>query len=92
MPKVQRERFMEQAKQVTLRICNYLLIVYNILVDHVQGQDGDDEAQAHDEDFCVALEYGLPPTVCVLDISVISLEQSYKYHSFRLAGGWVSTD
>jgi lysyl-tRNA synthetase class 2 len=42
MPKVQRERFTEQAKQ---------------------GQDGDDEAQAHDEDFCVSLEYGLPPTV-----------------------------
>jgi lysyl-tRNA synthetase class 2 len=41
MPKVQRERFTEQAKQ---------------------GQDGDEEAQAHDEDFCVALEYGLPPT------------------------------
>ena len=41
MPKVQRERFTEQARQ---------------------GQDGDDEAQAHDEDFCVSLEYGLPPT------------------------------
>mmetsp|Transcript_22174 Transcript_22174/g.37537 ORF Transcript_22174/g.37537 Transcript_22174/m.37537 type:complete len:657 (-) Transcript_22174:139-2109(-) len=41
MPKVQRERFTDQAKQ---------------------GQDGDDEAQAHDEDFCVSLEYGLPPT------------------------------
>jgi len=27
-----------------------------------QKSDGDDEAQIHDESFCVALEYGLPPT------------------------------
>mmetsp|Transcript_13538 Transcript_13538/g.29705 ORF Transcript_13538/g.29705 Transcript_13538/m.29705 type:complete len:129 (+) Transcript_13538:1643-2029(+) len=27
-----------------------------------QGAQGDDEAQVHDEDFCVAMEYGLPPT------------------------------
>lgn len=40
-PLVQRERFMEQAKQAS---------------------QGDDEAQVHDEDFCVAMEYGLPPT------------------------------
>jgi len=40
-PLVQRQRFMEQAKQ---------------------AQQGDDEAQIHDEDFCVAMEYGLPPT------------------------------
>jgi len=40
-PLVQRDRFMEQAKQAS---------------------QGDDEAQVHDEDFCVAMEYGLPPT------------------------------
>lgn len=40
-PKVQRERFAEQAKQAAA---------------------GDDEAQIMDEDFCVAMEYGLPPT------------------------------
>mmetsp|Transcript_2617 Transcript_2617/g.2770 ORF Transcript_2617/g.2770 Transcript_2617/m.2770 type:complete len:682 (+) Transcript_2617:69-2114(+) len=27
-----------------------------------QATQGDDEAQIHDEDFCVAMEYGLPPT------------------------------
>lgn len=40
-PIVQRERFMEQARQAS---------------------QGDDEAQQLDEDFCVAMEYGLPPT------------------------------
>ena len=40
-PKVQRERFMQQAVDV---------------------EEGDDEAQVHDEDFCTALEYALPPT------------------------------
>jgi len=27
-----------------------------------QASQGDDEAQVHDEDFCVAMEYALPPT------------------------------
>jgi lysyl-tRNA synthetase class 2 len=40
-PKVQRERFAEQAKDKAM---------------------GDDEAQVIDENFCAALEYGLPPT------------------------------
>ena len=50
MPKVQRERFTEQAKQ---------------------GQEGDDEAQAHDEDFCVSLEYGRPPTVSSIISTIV---------------------
>ena len=40
-PIVQRERFMQQAKDKS---------------------KGDEEAQCLDEDFCVALEHGLPPT------------------------------
>ena len=40
-PMVQRERFMQQAKDKS---------------------NGDEEAQCLDEDFCVALEHGLPPT------------------------------
>eukprot|EP00736_Rhodelphis_marinus_P003967 Rmarinus@m.27631 len=32
-------------------------------IDQMQAKkDGDDEAQPHDEDFCVALEHALPPT------------------------------
>ena len=80
MPKVQRERFTEQAKQ---------------------GQDGDDEAQAHDEDFCVSLEYGLPPTVSLLHspppsfsftalLIVLTFLSSWNYEC-RLAGAWAST-
>lgn len=40
-PIVQRERFMQQAKDKS---------------------NGDEEAQCLDEDFCVAMEHGLPPT------------------------------
>ena len=40
-PRVQRERFAEQAQQKAA---------------------GDDEAQFMDENFCEAMEYGLPPT------------------------------
>jgi len=40
-PKVQRQKFMDQQKDVA---------------------EGDIEAMKYDEDFCVALEYGLPPT------------------------------
>ncbi|GJQ13869.1 hypothetical protein GpartN1_g5660.t1 [Galdieria partita] len=40
-PSVQRQRFLESAKDKA---------------------GGDEEAMVHDEDFCVALEYGLPPT------------------------------
>ncbi|EME28005.1 lysyl-tRNA synthetase, class II [Galdieria sulphuraria] len=40
-PTVQRQRFLESAKDKA---------------------GGDEEAMVHDEDFCVALEYGLPPT------------------------------
>jgi len=40
-PKVQRERFLAQARE---------------------RLDGNDEAQIPNEDFCVAMEYGLPPT------------------------------
>lgn len=50
-------------------LCNAYTELNNpwIQRDRFAGQakdatDGDDEAQAHDEDFCVAMEYGLPPT------------------------------
>ena len=50
-------------------ICNAYTELNNPLVQRErfaqqsrQAADGDDEAQLLDEDFCVALDYGLPPT------------------------------
>jgi lysyl-tRNA synthetase class 2 len=50
-------------------VCNAYTELNNPLVQRqrfsAQGKDrdhGDDEAQPMNEDFCVAMEYGLPPT------------------------------
>ncbi len=42
-----------------------------------QASQGDDEAQVHDEDFCVAMEYGLPfptmkPTVALKNSAALA--------------------
>lgn len=50
-------------------VCNAYTELNNPMVQRMrfaeqakQATQGDDEAQVHDEDFCVAMEYGLPPT------------------------------
>ena len=56
-PLIQRERFADQAKVRTA--------LYRIRCQQRSSQAkaaGDDEAMFIDENFCVALEYGLPPT------------------------------
>lgn len=59
-PKIQRERFIEQATQAAA---------------------GDDEAQPHDEGFCTAMEYGLPPTAgwgCGIDRITMFLTNKFN--------------
>ena len=54
-PVVQRERFEQQEKVGrVLRRCRKRMLQ--------ERAEGDDEAQLRDEEFCTALEYGLPPT------------------------------
>ena len=56
-PVVQRQTFEQQAK-----VC---IVGFHYHFDSIFFQDkaaGDDEAQMVDENFCTALEYGLPPT------------------------------
>lgn len=50
-------------------VCNAYTELNNPMVQRKRFQEqakqatqGDDEAQVHDEDFCLSLEYGLPPT------------------------------
>lgn len=55
-PITQRQRFEQQASVRSMFFC-----VCKVAL--VQDKDaGDDEAQLIDENFCTALEYGLPPT------------------------------
>lgn len=52
-----------------LQLCNAYTELNNPVVQRQRFLDqskasvaGDDEAQVHDEEFCTAMEYGLPPT------------------------------
>jgi lysyl-tRNA synthetase class 2 len=65
-PQVQRESFEQQAK-VSFWVQHddmpaFELITFCFFRLHQDKAAGDDEAQAVDETFCLALEYGLPPT------------------------------
>ena len=57
-PIVQRQTFEQQAK-VCITRTHYHQLLWLTLQDKAAG---DDEAQMVDENFCTALEYGLPPT------------------------------
>lgn len=62
---MQRERFEEQAKVGISEIVHFFLLrilYYSYITNYKDKAAGDDEAQQYDENFCTALEYGLPPT------------------------------
>ena len=60
-PVVQRKTFEQQAKVIVLSPSSLLHMAPSLPFSQ-DKEAGDDEAQMVDDNFCTALEYGLPPT------------------------------